>query len=82
MKYIEVSKKSSIAFAVEIAEWFLPLCGRSSHDGGWTDDKRVQKRNNYFPESDFSANTKTQLALIDVQLEKFRASAIMVLHSQ
>ena len=34
---------------------------------------------NYFPESDFSANTKSQLALIDFKLEMSRASAIMVL---
>ena len=34
---------------------------------------------NYFPESEFSANTKSQLALIDFKPEKSRASAIMVL---
>ena len=49
---------------------------------GWTIVKRVIISYNYFPESDFSGNTKTQLALIDFQLEKFRASAVMVLHSQ
>ena len=52
------------------------------NDVGWTIVKRGWNSNNYFPESDFWANTKTQLALIDFQLEKFRASAIMVLHSQ
>ena len=53
------------------------ISATAPHVSCWMDNSKARAIS-----SDFSANTKTQLALIDFQLEKFRASAIMVLHSQ